>query len=121
MDAKADGPVPFWQGCTRPQLRAQKLITVTSLAMMSSWVKVPPSRVPAVKEARGPRPASLSEKVHQILREELGFDGVIMTDDLIMQAIIDYTESKFPLLSVQKNEHTCNLTILLQYHRQVLN
>ncbi len=40
------------------------------------------------------KPASLSEKVHQILREELGFDGVIMTDDLIMQAIIDYTESK---------------------------
>lgn len=37
------------------------------------------------------RPASLSAEVHRILREELGFDGVILTDDLIMDAIRDYT------------------------------
>ena len=29
--------------------------------------------------------------MHRILREELGFDGVILTDDLIMDAIRDYT------------------------------
>ena len=36
-------------------------------------------------------PASLSPAVHQILRDELNFAGVIMTDDLCMGAILDYT------------------------------
>ena len=35
-------------------------------------------------------PASLSEPVHRVLRNVLCFDGVIMTDDLNMQAVIDY-------------------------------
>ena len=35
-------------------------------------------------------PASLSPAVHQILREELGFRGVVMTDDLAMDAVSAY-------------------------------
>lgn len=41
-------------------------------------------------------PASLSPKVHEILRGQLGFTGVIMTDDLIMGAIRDFTGGKNP-------------------------
>ena len=42
----------------------------------------------------GTKPASLSPEVHRILREELGFNGVIMTDDLFMDAVKNYTNGK---------------------------
>ena len=35
-------------------------------------------------------PASLSPKVNEILRNNLGFDGVVMTDDLVMGALNEY-------------------------------
>lgn len=37
-------------------------------------------------------PASLSPEVHRVLREELGFEGVILTDDLAMDALKAYAE-----------------------------
>ena len=37
-------------------------------------------------------PASLSPEVHRILREELDFDGPVMTDDLAMDAVEAYAE-----------------------------
>lgn len=36
-------------------------------------------------------PASLSPEVHRILREDLGFEGVIISDDLFMDAIVQFT------------------------------
>jgi len=37
-------------------------------------------------------PASLSPAVHEVLRTRLGFDGVVMTDDLAMDAVAAYSE-----------------------------
>ena len=41
------------------------------------------------------KPASLSKNVHDILRNDLGFTGIIMTDDLAMDAIIMYTDNPY--------------------------
>ena len=47
----------------------------------------------------GDLPASLSPEVHRILRKELGFEGVVMTDDLDMQAIAGYLDSSSAAVS----------------------
>lgn len=39
-------------------------------------------------------PASLSKEVHQILREDLNFSGIMITDDLAMDAVKQYAENK---------------------------
>ncbi len=52
-----------------------------------------------VKSMDAQEPASLSPKVHQILRDKLGFTGIIITDDLVMGAIRDFTDGKNPCKS----------------------
>lgn len=42
-----------------------------------------------VNSLDGENPASLSPVIHDILRSELGFEGVIMTDDIAMGAVSD--------------------------------
>ena len=46
-----------------------------------------------VKSMDENKPASLSENVHKILREDLNFSGIAMTDDLAMDAVKSYVEN----------------------------
>lgn len=62
-------------------------------------------------------PASLSPGVHQYLRGEMGFDGVILTDDLVMQAITDqYGPGEAAVLAVLAgNDLLCSTDYRIQY------
>ena len=62
-------------------------------------------------------PASLSPAVHRYLREELGFSGVIMTDDLVMQAITDqYGAGEAAVMAVLAgNDLLCSTEYAAQY------
>lgn len=62
-------------------------------------------------------PASLSPAVHRYLREELGYSGVIMTDDLVMQAITDqYGAGEAAVMAVLSgNDLLCSTEYAVQY------
>lgn len=62
-------------------------------------------------------PASLSPAVHQYLRNTMGFSGVILTDDLVMQAITDtYGAGEAAVLAVLAgNDLLCSTEYMVQY------
>lgn len=62
-------------------------------------------------------PASLSPAVHDYLRQEMGFDGVIVTDDLVMQAITDlYGAGEAAVMAVLAgNDLLCSTDYMVQY------
>ena len=62
-------------------------------------------------------PASLSPAVHDYLRNTMGFDGVIVTDDLVMQAITDaYGAGEAAVLAVLAgNDLLCSTEYTVQY------
>ena len=71
-----------------------------------------------ITEAFDPElPASLSPAVHRYLREDLGFSGVIMTDDLVMQAITDqYGAGEAAVMAVLAgNDLLCSTEYAVQY------
>ncbi len=71
-----------------------------------------------IVEALDPElPASLSPAVHIYLRETMGFDGVILTDDLTMQAITDrYGAGEAAVMAVLAgNDLLCSSKFTEQY------
>ena len=62
-------------------------------------------------------PASLSPAVHRYLRDTMGFEGVIVTDDLVMQAITDaYGAGEAAVLAVLAgNDLLCSTEYMIQY------
>ena len=68
-------------------------------------------------QALDPRPLSDFEK-NDLLRGRLGFDGVIMTDDLAMQAVTDFTgDENAAVLAVQAgNDLIISSDFVTQYH-----
>lgn len=62
-------------------------------------------------------PASLSPAVHDYLRDTMGFTGVIMTDDLVMQAITDqYGAGEAAVMAVLAgNDLLCATEYTTQY------
>lgn len=62
-------------------------------------------------------PASLSPAVHGYIRKQLGFDGVLITDDLVMQAIADsYGAEEAAVLAVLAgNDLLCSTEYANQY------
>lgn len=62
-------------------------------------------------------PASLSPEVHRVLREELGFEGVILTDDLAMGAIDQYTaDGSAAVLAILAGN---DMVVTTDYQRQI--
>ena len=62
-------------------------------------------------------PASLSPAVHRYLRSDMGFDGVIITDDLTMQAITEqYGAGEAAVMAVLAgNDLLCSSSFIEQY------
>lgn len=62
-------------------------------------------------------PASLSPAVHQYLRDKMGYEGVIMTDDLVMDAIRkQYGAGEAAVLAVLAgNDVLCSTEFAVQY------
>ena len=70
----------------------------------------------------GDLPASLSPAVHQYLRQNMGFDGVILTDDLVMQAITEqYGTGEAAVLAVLAGNDLLCCTEYAQQYQAVLD
>lgn len=65
------------------------------------------------------RPASLSPAVYGLLREELGFDGPALTDDLGMEAVVQYARSSGGSPAVLALAAGCDMVVTVDFQTQI--
>lgn len=65
------------------------------------------------------RPASLSPAVYKLLREELGFQGPALTDDLAMDAITQYARATGECPAVLALAAGCDMVVTTDFQTQI--
>ena len=65
------------------------------------------------------RPASLSPAVYQILREELGFHGPTLTDDLAMKAVTKFAKEQDQSPAVLALAAGCDMVVTADFQTQI--
>ena len=70
-----------------------------------------------IKNVEDNIPASLSKNIHNILRDELAFTGIIITDDLYMDAIKEYVDKP----SIQAVNAGNDMIIITDYEQGILD
>lgn len=65
------------------------------------------------------RPASLSPAVYKLLREELGFNGPAITDDLAMDAITQYARTSGECPAVLALAAGCDMVVTTDFQNQI--
>ena len=65
------------------------------------------------------RPASLSPAVYQYLRQEMGFTGVALTDDLAMKAVTKYAKEQEQSPAVLALAAGCDMVVTADFQGQL--
>ena len=72
-----------------------------------------------LQEADPDRPSSLSPAVYRILREELGFEGPVLTDELSMKAITKYAKEQDTTPAILALEAGCDMVVTTNFQTEI--
>jgi beta-N-acetylhexosaminidase len=95
---------------TREELESRELVPFRALAAEAPAIMVAHASFPAISFASEPASAS-APVVEGLLRGEIGYDGLVVTDDLDMGAVADRTASERAVGSLRAG---CDLLLLCQ-------
>lgn len=72
-----------------------------------------------LQEADPDRPSSLSPAVYRILREKLGFEGPVLTDELSMKAITKYAKEQDTTPAILALEAGCDMVVTTNFQTEI--